>query len=97
MRRNRRHLIPTKEPFHVAKDYSQPLYSEGTSNQPQYQATPQSEPPPPPAPWTITCYTAINSGNKDDSFRPHCKTTKALCITWIKSELLKGRIAWTLL
>ena len=45
MRRNRRHLIPTKEPIHVTKEYSQPLYSKGTSNQVQDQATPQSEPP----------------------------------------------------
>ena len=28
VRRNRRHLIPTKEPFHVTKEYSQSLYSE---------------------------------------------------------------------
>ena len=48
VRLNRRHLIPTKEPFHVTKEYNQPLYSEGTSNQVQDQTTPQSEPPPPP-------------------------------------------------
>ena len=43
-------LIPTKEPFHVTKEYSQSLCSEGTSNQVQDQATPQSEPPPQPSP-----------------------------------------------
>ena len=43
-------MNPTKEPFHVTKEYSQPLYSDGTSNQPQDQATPQFEPPPPPSP-----------------------------------------------
>ena len=49
VRCNHRHLIPTKEPFHVTEEYSQPLCSEGTSNQVQDQTTPQSEPPPSPA------------------------------------------------
>ena len=46
---NRYHLIPTKEPVRITKEYSQSFYSEGISNQPQDQATPQSEPPPPPS------------------------------------------------
>ena len=50
VRRNRRHLIPAKEPFHVTKEYNQSLYSEGTSNQVQDQTTPQSEPSPQPSP-----------------------------------------------